>query len=96
MARLSRKYRGILILLFLLAAYYGLLFDYVMGVKGELVQYMEDNNWTRLEVGRAEYNETTGEWESKPVQLDLTGVIDWTLTLLLVFGPLLAAFREII
>ena len=93
---LSRRYRGLLVLIFILVAYYSVFFNYILGVKDSIVDYMVSHNFTRFEVGRAVYNTTTGEWERATETIDVTGLVDIVLTLVVVFAPLLYAVRQII
>jgi len=93
---MRRKFKAMLTLIFILVAYYSLFFGYVLSVKDSMISYLSQHNMTKFDIGKAIYNQTSGEWETKTETIDLTGFLDLIFTFILVLGPLFYAFHEFI
>jgi len=94
MGRLQRKLGAFLALIFILMAYYGLLFDYVMGVKDSIIGYLADNGYTRFDVHKLVYE--NGTWKTVTEQMDVTGFLDAVITLVMAVGPFIAAIVYVV
>ena len=89
--RLRRKLQGLMIFLVFMIIYYSFLLDFTLGVKDSIVNVLEAHNLTTVEVPMKVYNGTA--WVTEPKQFDLTGFVDITMTLALVFAPIVVAFK---
>ncbi|MEB3861201.1 MAG: hypothetical protein GSR84_03150 [Desulfurococcales archaeon] len=85
----AARLRGLAIAIILLFSYYLFLFDVAMAVKDSMVSWLQDSGMTTVEFNLREYNATSGEWEPRPYQLDLAGLLDLAMTLAIVLAPLL-------
>ena len=91
----ARKFKNILVAIIVIVAWYTVLFTFILSVKDSVVDYLHSHNYTLITLNELQYNTTSGEWERAPRVIDLTGFIDLTLTILVVFGPLLYAIYKI-
>jgi hypothetical protein len=68
-----------------LMLYYGFLFDFALSAKNSIVGVMEDKGITKITIPMKEYR--NGTWVDTTKELDLVGVVDILMTVVLVLGP---------
>ena len=95
MVRLSSKFRALLVSLFILIVWYSVLFGFIMSVKDAVLGYMINNNMTKLTISKVVYNTTSNQWVSQPEIIDVAGILDLGMTILLVFGPIIYVIQKI-
>ncbi len=88
---MKRKLQGLAVFIVFMLIYYGFLLDFTLSIKNSIINTMEAHNLTTITVPMKEYNGTA--WVETPKTFDLSGFVDVTLTLAIIFAPIIVAFR---
>jgi hypothetical protein len=68
--------------------------DFALSLKDSMINYLEDKNLTVIQYNMKEYQ--NGTWVETPKELDLTGLIDVVVTLLIIFLPFIPLIRVVL
>jgi len=93
---IKKKLTHLAIVLIFLGVYYGFLFDILISAKDSLIGVMQHNNITNININVREYNASSGEWYSVPKQIDLTGLIDFILVIVIIFAPIIMIMKVVV
>ena len=91
MARMARKLQRVAVGLVALVIYYSFLFGFVLDAKASIVNLLQVKGYTKITVPVKVYE--NGTWVDKTHEIDLVGFVDITLTLVIVFGPIIIIAR---
>ena len=89
---IKNKIIGIAIIMILLPIYYGFLFTIIIDTSNSIVNLMQKHNMTTISFNEKVYNATSGAWDNKPVQIDLTSIISLFIDIIAAFAPFLFIF----
>ncbi len=87
------KLSAIALVIVLFVAYYLFLFDIFVIVKDNIVNYLASAGLTSVTIPVKKWDAQAGAWVDTPYSFDLSGLLDLTLTIAIVLGPFLAAFK---
>jgi len=91
--RLQRRLQMMAVGIVALVIYYGFLFDFALAAKESMVGVLQDKGVLSITVPMKVYNASSGEWVERSVSLDLIGLADMIMTLVLVLGPVVILLR---
>ncbi len=95
-SHLRKKLTWLALSLIFLGVYYGFLFDIALATKNSLVDTMVHNNMTEIYFDVREYNATTDEWVRRPTSINLVGLVDFILTIIIIFAPIVLVMKVVI
>ena len=92
MGRLQRRLQTMAVGIVALVIYF-FLFDFILAAKESMLGVLQDKGVLNITVPMKVYNASSGEWVERSVSLDLIGLADMIMTLVLVLGPVVILLR---
>ena len=93
--RIRRQLQSLMVALVFLILYYSFFLGFVLDVKDNIVNVLNDHNLTTITIPEKVYNTTSHDWDTVDKQFNLTGFVDIAMTLAIVFAPIIFIFRYV-